>query len=152
MDQRPQVVETPLQQQERVQANAESSGTSWAEYYQNLFKSTPQKEKDELSYKERHAVRHLRHRRDEEYNKLAFKLCSDFTATYATCVSGNPLSSPWACRRPLQELKACVNRQLVSFREAQGEINSLPVAPNEHVDYEQILDEFYAKQSQGETQ
>lgn len=146
---RPDSKETPLESQYEVQKQAEQQSegadNSWGSYYQGFFKSAPKKTKDELTYKERHAVRHLRHKRDEEYNKLAFKLCDDFTNNYATCVSGNELSAAWACRRPLQELKACVNRKLISFRENEGEIDSLPVAPNEHVDYDQILNEYYAQ-------
>jgi hypothetical protein len=147
--QNPEIIETSFEDQSQfqsqVQTRAEEQGSSWGSYYQNLFKTAPKKEKEDLSYKERHAVRHLRHRRDEEYNKLAFKACHDFTENYSTCLAGNELSAPWACRKPLQELKACVNRTLLRFREEQGEIDSLPIAPNQHVDYEQILNEHYAK-------
>jgi hypothetical protein len=139
--------ETAFSEQINLHQQAEETG-SWAGFYKDLKQMADLKPKSDLTYRERHAVRHLRHQRDQEYNKLAFKLCSEFADTYSVCTSANPFSSPWACRRPLQELKACVNRQLLNFRSQEGEINTLPAQPMEHVDYEKILDDYYTSSQQ----
>jgi len=41
-----------------------------------------------LTYAEKHAVRHMRHLRDEEYGRLAWKACGEYSQRYTKCYDG----------------------------------------------------------------
>ena len=135
------------QQQQQQQQQQQPSGPivepeASADYYRGVAATMQYKDKSALSYGERHAVRHLRHNRDKEYSRLAFKLCGDFSGVYATCCAQNSFSAAWTCRRPLQELKSCINRHIIAFHKAEADLESLPATPKELTDYQDLVDRF----------
>eukprot|EP00461_Guttulinopsis_vulgaris_P001292 UN01292 len=116
------------------------------EYYRGVAATLEYKDKKDLTFGERHAVRHMRHARDKEYSRLAFQLCNEFSGTYATCCAQNSFSAAWTCRRPLQELKACINRHIIAFNQAESELQTLPATPKDFSDYSDIVQRFEAQQ------
>lgn len=112
------------------------------QYYRDIAQQMQYKDKSALSYGERHAVRHMRHNRDTEYSRLAFKLCGDFSGVYATCCAQNSFSAAWTCRRPLQELKSCINRHIIAFHKAEADLESLPATAKDVTDYQDLVDRF----------
>jgi hypothetical protein len=66
------------------------------------------------SYMDRHVIRHLRHMRDKEYTRLAWRNCKDYSEVYQRCTESTscsstlPAESSSARAAPLTTLTFCI--------------------------------------------